>query len=371
MRLKATICFSIMMLFTFACPAGAASYTTTQISNLGGGYLGLFPKINSKGEVAWAGNYYDSPGLYLYSNGQVKQLTSNPNIQDFDINDLGQVVWSGLVQSPYYGYDIFLYKNGAISQVTTDGYNNYDPSFNDNGDFVWNSYDGDKARIMLCTGSGAVSTFWTCPSWSVFNINYVFPVINNLGQVAWANYTSDMDNIYLDGVLVHSSSSFIPSLGYTDGLHSLNNNGDLVFSASDGIWLKRNGAPIQQIATTNNRSYRPRINDSGLVAYVGDSAAHDTAVYLYNSANGSQKLTDDGTYPFINNKGQLIWTSNQGIYLYYQNAASRIVDYGYSVYPTLNYRGQVAWQGEFSGDGIFLSRPPAADLSGLMLLLSQ
>jgi hypothetical protein len=357
-----------LLYFAMAGPATAVNYTTTQISTLGGAYLGLFPKINSKGEVAWAGNYYDSPGLYLYSNGKVKQLTNNPNIQNFDINDLGQVVWSGLVMSPY-GYNIFLHKNNVTTQITTDGNNNYDPSINDYGDFVWNSYDGDKARIKLRTSAGSISTYWTCPSASVININYVFPVINNLGQVAWANYTLDnMDHIYLDGVLVHSNPSFTPSLGYTDPLHSLNNKGDLVFSASDGIWLKRSGATIQQIAVTANRSYRPRINDGGLLAFVGDSAAYTTAIYLYNAATGSQKITDNGTYPFLNNKGQVIWTNNQGIYLFSQNSSSRIVPYDYSVYPTLNDGGQVAWQGTFSGDGIFLSRPVAA-FPGLLLLL--
>ncbi|MFZ5453019.1 MAG: choice-of-anchor tandem repeat NxxGxxAF-containing protein [Thermodesulfobacteriota bacterium] len=358
-RFSATLGILAALTWLGVGPAAAGKYVTTQISTLGGAYLGLFPKINNRGEVAWAGNYYDSPGLYLYSHGVVKQLTNNPNIQNFDINDLGQVVWSGLVLSPY-GYNIFLYKNGVTTQVTTDGNNNFDPSFNDYGDFVWNTYDGSKARIKLCTSAGSISTYWTCPTASEININYVFPVINNQGQVAWANYTLDnLDHIYLDGVLIHSSPSFISSLGYTDPLYSLNNNGDLVFSSSDGIWLKKNGASIQLIATTDNRSYRPRINDSGLVAYVGDSTAFTTAVFLYSSATGSQKITDNGVYPFLNSKGQVIWTNNQGIYSYYQNASSLIINYTYSVYPTLNDRGQVAFQGPFSGDGIFLSRPAA------------
>jgi hypothetical protein len=369
-RVGLAIVLAALISLSVTHPVAAANYTTTQISTLGGAYLGLFPKINNNGEVAWAGNYYDSPGLYLYSNGQVKQLTDNPNIQNFDINDLGQVVWSGLVMSPY-GYNIFLYKNGVTTPITTDGNNNYDPSFNDYGDFVWNSYDGDKARIKLCTRTGSVSTIWTCPTASEINILYVFPVINNQGQVAWANYTLDnMDHIYLDGILVHTSPSFTSTLGYTDPLHSLNNNGDLVFSSSDGIWLKQSGATAQKIATTDNRSYRPRINDSGLVAYVGDSAAYTTAVYLYSTATGSQKITDNGTYPFLNNKGQVIWTNNQGIFLTYQNATSHIVAYDYSVYPTMNDRGQVAWQGEFSGDGIFLSNP-VNSLPGVQLLLLQ
>lgn len=361
-----------------AWPAGAAPYNTTQISTLGGAYLGLFPKINGKGEVAWAGNYYDSPGLYLYSGGKVKQLTNNHDIENFDINDLGQVVWSMSTSS---GYDIFLYKNGGTTPITTNGNNNFDPSFNANGDFVWHSYNGLHAYVNQCTSAGAVSTIWTCTSYSDWNANanFINPVINNLRQVAWIIITQDasynlLDNIYLlsggTAAIVHTSPSFTPDLGYTDPLHSLNNHGDLVFSASDGIWLKKSGAAVQKIATTANRSYRPRINDHGLVAYVGDSTANYTAVFLYTSAGGSQKLTDNGTYPFLNNKDQVIWTNYQGIYLYNQNSAGRIVNYGYPVYPTLNDRGQVAWQGEFSGDGIFLSRP-ATGLAGAALLLLQ
>lgn len=361
-----------------AWPAGATHYTTTQISTQGGGFLGLFPKINNKGEVAWVGNYYDSPGLYLYSNGKVKQLTDNPDIQNFDINDLGQVVWSGSAN----GYDIFLYKDGGTTPITTDGNNNFDPSFNANGDFVWHSYDGVHAYVNLRTSAGAVSTIWTCPSYSDLNAggNFVNPVINNLGQVAWLIYTEDasynfLDNIYLysgnQATIVHTSPSLISDLGYTDPLHSLNNNGDLVFSSSDGIWLKKSGAAATHIATTVNPSFRPRINDQGLVAYVGDSAvAYNTAIYLYSSATGPQKLTDDGTYPFLNNKGQVIWTNYQGIYFSNQSSFSRIVDYGFPVYPTMNDRGQVAWQGEFSGDGIFLSQP-GASVAGPQLLLLE
>jgi hypothetical protein len=51
-------------------------------------------------------------------------LTTNPNIQNFDINDLGKV--SGRA-SP-----IFSLQRQPIS-ITTDGNNNIDPSFNDSG----------------------------------------------------------------------------------------------------------------------------------------------------------------------------------------------------------------------------------------------
>ena len=106
------------------------------------------------------------------------------------------------------------------------------------------------------------------------------------------------------------------------------------------------------------------------MAYVGDSAAaNSTAIYLYSSATGPQKLTDDGTYPFLNNKGQVIWTNSPGDLLIkskHPSAASSTMDF--PVYPTMNNRGQVAWQGESSGDGIFLSQP-VTGLPGPQLLL--
>jgi hypothetical protein len=367
-KIKLAIFLIALIWVSAAVPAEAGRYLTTQISTLGGGAGGLFAKINNNGEVAWAGNYYDSPGLYLYSSGKVKQLTDNKDIDNFDINDLGQVVWSA---STANGYNLFLYKNGVTTTVTTDGNNNFEPSFNDKGDFVWNSYDGSKARIKLCTAAGISSTIWICPSYSELNTMYTYPVINNLGQVAWINYTIDnKDNIYFyDGQanIVHSSNSFYPSYPYFEPLHSLNNKGDLVFSASDGIWLKKSGATAQQIATPENRDYRPRINDSGLVVYVGDNADYSTAIYLYST--GPQKISDNGSYPDINNQGQVIWTNNQGIYLYSKNSFSRIVTYdNYALRPMFNDSGLLAWQGNWSGDGIFLSRPVNA-LPCLLLLL--
>jgi hypothetical protein len=369
-KIKLAILLISLLVLSAAVPAEAGSYLTTQISPLGGGTLGTFAKINSKGEAAWAGNYYDSPGLYLYSDGEVKTLTDNKDINNFDINELGQVVWSA---STANGYNLFLYKSGVTTPITTDGNNNFDPSFNDKGDFVWNSYDGDKARIKLCTAAGIISTIWTCPSYSSLNTVYIFPQINDLGQVAWINYTIDnKDNIYLyDGQanIVHTSDSFYTSYPYSEPLRSLNNKGDLVFSASDGIWLKKSGAAAQKIAAPENRDYRPRINDSGLVVYVGDNADYSTAIYLYGST-GPQKITSSGVCPDINNQGQIIWTNTQGIYLYSQNYFSRIVTYGNngSLRPMLNSHGLLSWQGNWSGDGIFLSRPANA-LSGLLILL--
>ncbi len=164
---------------------------------------GSFPRSTAKARWPGPATTTTLPGLYLYSNGKVKQLTNNPDIQNFDINDLGQVVWSGLVQSPY-GYNIFLYKNGGTTPITTNGNNNFDPSFNANGDFVWHSYDGVHAYVNQCTSAGAVSTIWTCTSYSVLNANanFINPVINNLRQVAWIIITQDAsynlwDNIYL------------------------------------------------------------------------------------------------------------------------------------------------------------------------------
>jgi hypothetical protein len=125
----------------------------------------------------------------------------------------------------------------------------------------------------------------------------------------------------------------------------------------------------QKIATPENRDYRPRINDSGLVVYVGDNVDYSAAIYLYDST-GSQKISSNGVCPDINNQGQIIWTNDQGIYLYSQNSFSQIVTYGNSglLRPMLNNRGLLTWQGDWSGDGIFLSRPVNA-LPGLLLLL--
>jgi hypothetical protein len=368
-KIKLAIFLISLILLSASLPAEAGRYITTQISTLGGGAGGLFPKINIRGEVAWAGNYYDSPGLYLYSDGKVKPLTNNPDIDNFDINDLGQVVWSARTTN---GYNLFLYKNGVTTTITTDGNNNFEPSFNDRGDFVWNSYDGSKARIKLCTATGVISTIWTCPSYSELNTMYIYPLINNLGQVAWINYTIDnKDNIYFyngQANIVHTSDSFYPSYPWFEPLHSLNNSGDLVFSASDGVWLKQADATVQQVATPENRDYRPRINDSGLVVYVGDNVDYSTAIYLYGST-GSQKISNNGAYPDINNQDQVIWTNNGGIYLYSKNSFSRIVAYdNYALRPSFNDSGLLAWQGNWSGDGIFLGRPVTI-LPALQLLI--
>jgi hypothetical protein len=80
--------------------ADAADYETTQISALGGAYLGLFPKINSRGQVIWT----NTQGIYLYEQGSFRCIVPYEYSVYPTMNDRGEVAWQGT----FSGDGIFL-----------------------------------------------------------------------------------------------------------------------------------------------------------------------------------------------------------------------------------------------------------------------
>jgi hypothetical protein len=110
---------------------------------------GAYPRINNKGHVVYI-KMSEGIGVYLYDNGTISPIYVNSdysNILSPDINDRGQIVWSG-----YEGYEfqIYLYNNGTptkltnYSSITGNTQSNACPRINNNGQIVWTGHDSNS-----------------------------------------------------------------------------------------------------------------------------------------------------------------------------------------------------------------------------------
>ena len=98
--------------------------------------------FNNNGDIAYS---YDNNELYFYD-GATTLITNTCLYPFFGMNDSGEIVWSDLD-------DIFIYKNGAISEVTDDELQNKYPDINNNGEIVYVQHDPTAydTRILIAT----------------------------------------------------------------------------------------------------------------------------------------------------------------------------------------------------------------------------
>jgi len=182
------------------------------------------PFINDNGYGVWQGSHSAGSEIYLYDGTSVHRLTGDTN-DDWGpkISNNNQVVW---MKDDGNDLEIFLYRDGSITQITDndDGdYISHKPNINDNGHFVWigaggNIYmfDGSKTKQITDNSNGK---FW--------------PTLNNLGQVVWHGFDDSGLEIFLyDGIKVIQLTD---SDSNSDAW--INNNGSVVWSGSDGVYL--------------------------------------------------------------------------------------------------------------------------------------
>jgi len=161
----------------FLYSAEGKPFSTERIAKIANNpYNQSKPQINSNSDVVWRG--YDEFGktlisLYNVSTKAIKKIhdTDNYSEEDPQINDRGDVVWSEY-DSPFSprDYEIYLYEasTGITTQLTNNGgntiwngddYHDRYPQINDKGDVVWSGYDGSDYEIFI-----AISDSEQCPN---------------------------------------------------------------------------------------------------------------------------------------------------------------------------------------------------------------
>jgi len=200
------------------------------------------PRINDAGQVVWHGGqdcwfdllFLDDCDIYLYDGSMVDPSPINNSAGldwNPDINDSGHVVYKKIG----YGIDlvvpgIYLYDGTAAEPISSSASSR--PQINDSGQVVWSGYgDGDSdLEIFLYQGPSAD------PIKITVNIrDDKGPRINNKGQVAWYGYDSsgsDYEIYVFDGTSINPSP--ITNDSHDDLYPEINSDGCVVWQGWDG-----------------------------------------------------------------------------------------------------------------------------------------
>jgi len=149
-----------------------------QISNNSQSY-NSYPQINNEGDIAWAGAF--NGGVYLYDNinKKILEFGNDVNSDSFNLNQKGQLVWEDVTKIYFY--------DGNITKLIYQCYLNYSahPKLNDNGDIVWSDWDGSSDEIFLYDISSGITSMLTDN-----NYDNTLPQIADNGEVVWEGGTN-------------------------------------------------------------------------------------------------------------------------------------------------------------------------------------
>ncbi len=212
----------------------------------------------------------------------------------------------------------------AIRKITTNGFNNTNPSLY-NGTIAWQSnVDGDW-EIYYWDG---LKTIKITDNSSISDSN---PSLY-AGKIAWQ---SDYSIVYWDGVTVRE----IAANGDNPDLDS----GTIAWNSSSGI-LFWDGAVTRQIS--DNRSDKSPSLSGGQIAWIGNYDG-DNDVYYWDGVSVYKK-TNTYTYEYsvsLHN-GKIAWGSSYGLY-YWNGFTTQLITTDYISSLSL-HNGKIAWS--HSGD---------------------
>jgi hypothetical protein len=350
----------------------------------------------------------------------VKQITNNSSTYNPRINNRGMVVWqqwqTGII------YQIFLYKNGNISQISNSSYGGFLPGINDSGQITWWGYDNVSSSYQVYLyNNGSITQISTTNNGNRIeapSANPEYPHINNNGQVAWigSDGLSLQVFLYTNGTVYKISHNDEDAQPRGNSGVEINNIGQIVWAGNTTvngignpqIYLYYNGSASQISYPGTSNANEPHLNSNGEIVWRATTASINYYLYYYNTGNISQvvQVNSYATGYAITDSGDILFPGNDGLGYYYDKgiisrisnditSVGNIVAKGFqSVFPAYdkaNHRnlyvflygtlkkvstisspsdydistsGQVTW----SGGGIYLGTPRSCG-PGIMNLL--
>jgi len=271
---------------------------------------------NNAGQIAWAEHDGNDFEIWLYSNGEIEQISNDQNDNYWlDLNGSGHIVW--MSDDNESQFNINLYRNGEITRLTESNANLF-PSINDNGQISWQVIKGDNLSICLRDNSGQVTKVIEkgedAFSQSFFKGDW-HGALSSSGVVVWQEVKDGALQIF------SSSNGQVTQITYADRdsrFSDINGLDQIVWDAYDGseagdseIFMYSNGT-VTQLTDNDIFDKKPRINKAGQVvweAYDGN----DKEIFIYDNGTITQ-LTDNEIYdesPRICDTGQVFWLTKE------------------------------------------------------------
>ncbi len=349
----------------------------------------------------------------------IKQITNNSNTYNVRLNSSGMVVWQQMVSLNPLIHQIFLYKNGNITQVSTSSYGGFLPGINDLGQVTWWGFDGSSYQVYLYT-NGTIKPISSNNNGNRIQSTWAssdYPNINKKGQIAWIGSDGLSNQVFIyaaDTVykISHNNQDGQPRNNY---LVDMNAAGQVVWQGDTTaqtdpnaqVMFYNNGSTTQLSYPGTTDAGRPRINNNEKIVWEATNSAK-YYLYFYNNGNISQFIQeiygsmdydiidtgdilfsgDDGAgYRYsngvvsrisnsFNNVGNIIAKGNQSVFhatdqakkewlCAFNGTVKKVSTYSSQDYD-INTEGQVAW----AGGGIFLATPGIASPEISLLLLN-
>jgi hypothetical protein len=324
------------------------------------------PIISDNGQIAWRGIINGTTEIFFWNGTSIIRLTHN----DYDdylispsnknmINNKGQLVWKG--GNPVTDdFEVFFWNGSNVIQLTNNTYHDGEPTINNTGSVVWNSYDGNDDEIMLWDGVNITQ---------LTNNDYYdsLPQINENGHVAWegnppnpGGELDDYEIYFWDGTEIIELTNNTQH----DMMPKINDNDQIVWeSIISGLnyeiffW---NGTSTTQLTNDNYLNASPQINNNGQIVWrrrVDINGTEVNTIQFWDGSNITQ-LSDpqmDSFDPQINDNGQVVWFTSDvenwsvetcEIFFWDGGEPIQITDNNITDYnPQINELGQVVWYG--------------------------
>jgi len=272
---------------------------------------------------------FASTASATYEIRQLSDATASTNtVYYLNANDVGDAVFN---QS---GVGTLLYRSAGETITNTEINNGrgYIPSMNNHGDFIYDINAGGAGNMLYSAATGTSTSVNTLTG--VASIGVGMTMVNDngdLGITVGNRWPSFGVGFYDNSSGVYTELSAPSYAGFPE---DLNNNGDMIWTKSDGTYLYDNamGTTTKLFAYTGGYSFGPysyaNMNDSQDIAYTDRAQrnyytdASGTQYYywvwdanIYVAATGQIVNLGEcgsGDTPILNNNGQAVFL-NQDI----------------------------------------------------------
>ena len=279
------------------------------------------------------------------------------------INNVGQIVWHrGYNPFDAETYEICLYEDGIVRNVTNDTVFDRFPSINDRGDIVWSRASGPGGVTEIARMRDGELSLLTNEAGADDPQDNTAPRLNPTGDVVWTRRAPSSCSIS-DGEIwtfTENVRTQRTNIGGTNGLPDIDANGDLVWSRVDFcaspvdsqvLMLDQSGI-IPLSPDSQFRPQRVRASHTGRFVWSFEvDTEFETAVAISDEPGSWQLLTEWGFGPSISDNGEYVaysrWIqSNETwqISLWHAGVSIAITDDdAWNFDPDVNDYGELAW----------------------------